>query len=494
MALSELIGPYDVLNTGRININNWYSGSTFIWSSSTGTYSVIRTNPNENLGNDALGFNSIAAGVSNRASTNFSAALLGSGNTATTLFTSVLTGRNNKASSKSSVILGGFANIVSASSSYYSLILNGNSNIVKDVSKYSTIINGKSNSVYSNYSTIAAGKTNSIGGTSSYGFIGGGKQQSLNNSTYSLINGGIQNTITTSDATSSSLTIIGGSGNTISSPYGITHSIIAGGQSNSISLVAAGTLSRSAIIGGFKNLVRSNNSAIVGGSGNTISTGSEYSFIGGGQSNTVSNNHGAILGGIGCEAAHTYSIAIGGGAKTRANFDLVLGATATSTPSTANNTIRLQGTGGNILIDGSVSSPEADYAELFEWKDGNKNNEERFGYFVSLDEDKITIGNENIIGIISSTPSVIGDAHPNRWNGTYLKDEWGKKINVNYKKHTWNENFKNITVYEDENNNKFSEYPNVSNLTGIIYDGNISKSAKNRIDSISKIKSGFYCR
>ena len=75
---------------------------------------------------------------------------------------------------------------------------------------------------------------------------------------------------------------------------------------------------------------------------------------------------------------------------------------------------------------GSVSS--ADYAEYFEWSDSNPNNEDRVGYFVSLNpERKIQVSGTNILGIVSATPGVIGNA-PQEWPKKYLLDEWGREI------------------------------------------------------------------
>lgn len=75
---------------------------------------------------------------------------------------------------------------------------------------------------------------------------------------------------------------------------------------------------------------------------------------------------------------------------------------------------------------GEVSS--ADYAEYFEWSDSNPSNEDRVGYFVSLtSERKIQVSGTNILGIISATPGVIGNA-PQEWPKKYLLDKWGREI------------------------------------------------------------------
>ena len=87
---------------------------------------------------------------------------------------------------------------------------------------------------------------------------------------------------------------------------------------------------------------------------------------------------------------------------------------------------------GQVFTDGSTSmSSPADYAEYFEWADGNPNNEDRAGYSVSLTEGnmiKIASGNESVIGIVSGNPAVVGDAAWNMWTGKYQKDEFNRYV------------------------------------------------------------------
>ena len=85
---------------------------------------------------------------------------------------------------------------------------------------------------------------------------------------------------------------------------------------------------------------------------------------------------------------------------------------------------------GTVKGDMSYSTPAADYAEMFEWADGNPDGEDRVGYFVTLEGEKIRksqSGDTNIIGIVSSVPGVIGD-NPMRWNKKYSNDEWERPI------------------------------------------------------------------
>jgi hypothetical protein len=89
---------------------------------------------------------------------------------------------------------------------------------------------------------------------------------------------------------------------------------------------------------------------------------------------------------------------------------------------------------GQAYADGSWNGGGADYAEYFEWSDGNPSEEDRRGISVVLDGDKIrpAIAGEDPIGVISGNPSVVGDAAWNKWNGKYLRDDFGTYIQEDY--------------------------------------------------------------
>jgi hypothetical protein len=89
---------------------------------------------------------------------------------------------------------------------------------------------------------------------------------------------------------------------------------------------------------------------------------------------------------------------------------------------------------GNAFADGTWGAGGADYAEYFEWFDSNPGEEDRRGISVVLDGDKIReaqVG-EDPIGVISGNPSIVGDAAWNKWNGKYLRDEFGTYIQEDY--------------------------------------------------------------
>ena len=83
------------------------------------------------------------------------------------------------------------------------------------------------------------------------------------------------------------------------------------------------------------------------------------------------------------------------------------------------------------ILDNAINtqSSGADYAEMFEWEDGNPDSEDRVGYFVELNGNKIIKSHsiENAIGVVSGTASVISD-NPLEWHNKFLKDKWGRYL------------------------------------------------------------------
>lgn len=89
--------------------------------------------------------------------------------------------------------------------------------------------------------------------------------------------------------------------------------------------------------------------------------------------------------------------------------------------------IRLTATGDGMAA-GSWQSAGADYAEFFEWSDGNPTGEDRRGISVVLVGEKIRPAQtgETPIGVISSAPALIGDTDLGEWPGKYLRDGFGR--------------------------------------------------------------------
>ena len=117
------------------------------------------------------------------------------------------------------------------------------------------------------------------------------------------------------------------------------------------------------------------------------------------------------------------------GAYTSGNDALIIGNGDISTPS---NCFRVMFNGAAYGLS-AYNSSGADYAEYFEWQDGNPNGEDRVGKFVklsSVETDKIELATgatgERILGIVSATPTVIGNSYSDQWQGMYLTDDFGR--------------------------------------------------------------------
>jgi len=91
---------------------------------------------------------------------------------------------------------------------------------------------------------------------------------------------------------------------------------------------------------------------------------------------------------------------------------------------------------GNGYWDGNGDAGAADYAEYFEWEDGNPNNEDRVGRSVVIVPDtngKIGIASTTddpslIIGVVSGRPGFVGDSAHFAWHGRYKSDEFDRRI------------------------------------------------------------------
>lgn len=108
---------------------------------------------------------------------------------------------------------------------------------------------------------------------------------------------------------------------------------------------------------------------------------------------------------------------------------------------------------GNAVFAGTVSNSGADYAEYFEWLDENDNVDDRVGYIVTLEGNKIKFANseDDVLGIVSGTATVLGDNAEWEWQGKYLKDEFGRKII------DWVEYKSTTTIYNDDGTSKEKE-------------------------------------
>ena len=111
---------------------------------------------------------------------------------------------------------------------------------------------------------------------------------------------------------------------------------------------------------------------------------------------------------------------------------------------TAANVFRVRGD-GTVYGVGAFQTSGADYAEYFEWADGNPDAQDRVGITVALgSEGKIVqtsmianVDPANVIGVVSSMPSVVGDSAWSHWKNMYLTDDFGRPVTSNTVTWTW---------------------------------------------------------
>lgn len=180
------------------------------------------------------------------------------------------------------------------------------------------------------------------------------------------------------------------------------------------------------------------NTAILGGQNNSIESGYS-SVILGGEFNTIkgSSSNSAIIAGNNLICS-LYQIGTG-----HYNDDSKITATSgtgtgtcffigNGTSTAKSNAIRGD-YNGKLWCKAAYSATGADYAELFEWEDGNPDNEDRRGYFVTMSGDKIRKAQpgDYILGIVSANPCVLGNTDM-EWQGQFLKDEFGAYLNEEF--------------------------------------------------------------
>lgn len=75
------------------------------------------------------------------------------------------------------------------------------------------------------------------------------------------------------------------------------------------------------------------------------------------------------------------------------------------------------------------------YAEMFEWEDGNPNNEDRAGHTVVLRNDKIVIASNiaptDVIGVVggdNTSVAAISNASENEWHNKHVRDAAGRLV------------------------------------------------------------------
>ena len=206
-----------------------------------------------------------------------------------------------------------------------------------------------------------------------------------------------------------------GAYNDIKSGAGISSSFV-GGSYNTIYKTATNSI----IIGASNQILGNSNCycIIVAGNANKI-TDCQSSIVCG-QLNDVSGSQNACFGGHN-KLTKDGCLAVGYGADTT-NLDsrtrFVIGSGSGNAIYATSN--------GNFYATGGYNTMGADYAEYFEWADGNPDNEDRRGMLVALDGDRIVPASGNgFLGVISANPSVVGNSAVLNWEGKYKRDVFG---------------------------------------------------------------------
>ena len=150
---------------------------------------------------------------------------------------------------------------------------------------------------------------------------------------------------------------------------------------------------------------------------------------------------------IGVTAMGHYNTSYGGSTSGTTGTALVIG---NGTSSSRSNACRIT-FAGQVIGKAAYSSSGADYAEYFEWKDGNLNKEDRVGYFVTMDGEKIRIAKEGdyLLGVISGYPAVLGN-NDMEWHGYYVLDEFNRPIKKKYTEIKTHEIFNEDHGYSEE--------------------------------------------
>jgi hypothetical protein len=110
---------------------------------------------------------------------------------------------------------------------------------------------------------------------------------------------------------------------------------------------------------------------------------------------------------------------------------------------------------GNAFADNNWNAGGADYAEYFEWKDGNTDDEDRRGFTVVLDGNKIRKSTSDddassIIGVVSAIPAVVGDSGQLGWQGKHERDKWGSYILEEYTQTEWTDADGELKSYQTD--------------------------------------------
>lgn len=362
------------------------------------------------------------------------------------IFESIVMGSNNVIKYASQSLIAGINNrIIHIDSS----LVAGNSNYVSGGSNQCNIIGGNSNVSYHEESIIG-GTQNISGAIPTMANPNMGSAISSYKDTDTELSGGLLPGFMSSGSMAGGYNILGGRGNTASGS-----SIAGGGNNMAVDASAAAGEHNIAIDRSFTfgRNCKAIGYSFAGGEGSSAgsqwtdevdensSPYNSYTFVTGSKAGNCN-----FAFGKNCKA-YNNSVAIGEELQNREAYSFLCGKyNAVSQGSgylfcvgngtgngSRSNALTLDSS-GNLTIQGSYSSAGADGTEYFEWEDANPSGEDRAGRFVTLIGDKLKLADENdeyILGVISATPSFVGNDDMGQWHGKYKKDIFGRVITEN---------------------------------------------------------------
>ena len=202
--------------------------------------------------------------------------------------------------------------------------------------------------------------------------------------------------------------------------------------------------------------------------------GGDYSTVCGYKCKTSNGSTAAnsFCGGDECIASHQDCFVYGKGLNTITDTETVFGKynkyehfsgwgdgkplleVGDGTASSRKTVFMIQKSYGSAFASGGFKQETmGDFAEYFEWEDGNPNNEDRIGYMVTNNGDKILLANSinTCIGVVTGTGAFVTDTASLDWHGRFIKDEWGRTI------YEYNENGEKVAK-ENPNYDPNQEY------------------------------------
>lgn len=158
------------------------------------------------------------------------------------------------------------------------------------------------------------------------------------------------------------------------------------------------------------------NSAVIASAGCHVETGAQQ-LVGGSEHCGILATDAVLLGSKNCELARDYNV--GGG------YDA--GAAITFNGSNQNLSWRFNNPNGNLYIDGNNNAGGADYAECFE---NLTLGEIGPGLIVAREGRKVRPARpgDRVLGVVSTEPTMIGNAAPLQWAGRWARDEFGRRV------------------------------------------------------------------